>query len=376
MRKPLSLPEPASGISHSGTRKTSFLYWLCQLSGWGLLFLINWNFTRQSGSQDMTSLTLIWLFGSLTGLALSHAWRQYLKNRLQLGQLSKLPLLRLTGGIIVLGGAEVLLVFSAFMILNPAGTVRDWRLLPNYLPVWITVFLIWTALYVAVQSGRRARRFELEKLRLEVNVKDAELRALQAQVNPHFFFNSLNSLRGLIYEDQVAAAQMLDKLAGMMRYSLGTGQQDTVPLAQELEAVHNYLAIEKIRFEERLVYSEEIPADLEDIAVPVMLLQTLIENAIKYGVESSMAPCAIRLSVQTNPAEQASVLITVANQGSIGRPASSRASTKLGLQNTAQRLQILFGDRASVRLTEHQADQQSWVHATLSLPRQIGQDKR
>ncbi|MFZ6673221.1 sensor histidine kinase [Undibacterium sp. Xuan67W] len=315
----------------------------------------------------------IWLFGSLTGLALSHTWRRYLKNHLQLGQRSKLPLLHLASGVAILGSIEVLLVFSGFMVLNPIGTSRDWRQVPNYLPVWITVFLIWTALYVAAQSGRRARHFELEKLRLEVTVKEAELRALQAQINPHFFFNSLNSLRGLIYEDQNAAAQMLDKLAGMMRYSLGAGQRETVALLHELEAVHNYLAIEKIRFEGRLVYREEIPANLYNIAVPVMLLQTLIENAIKYGVETSTVPCPISLTVQTHPTNQDIVLINVANQGSLVNQPSVAVkafkSTKVGLQNTAQRLQLLFGEQASVVLSEKQEDQKNWVYATVTLPR-------
>ena len=368
------MPEPDPGIPHSGKR--AYGYWLCQISGWGLLFLVNWNFSRQSEVKDLTAFTLIWGWSSILGMALSHLWRHYLCHILGIGQSSKIPLFRLTAGITLLGTVQTLLIVAAFFILRPALFSGSWSSALNYLPVWMTVFLIWTTIYVAVHSVRRARRFELEKLQLEVNVKDAELRALQAQINPHFFFNSLNSLRGLIFEDQIAAASMVDKLAGMMRYSLRAGQQDTVRLAQELEAVRIYLAIEKIRFEERLLFTEEIQPSVDDCAVPAMLLQTLIENAIKYGVEPSIQPCQIRLTVQRmTTIKSDSIRIVVANHGKLMLPGKS---TQLGLKNTEQRLKLIFGDAASIALTEQTGQitddsitPENWVHATLTLPYQL-----
>src|SRR5438045_2424481 len=128
---------------------------------------------------------------------------------------------------------------------------------------------------MAALSLRRNQRLEAEALlleaealRLEVLAKDAELRALQAQVNPHFFFNSLNSVRALLYQDRESAATMIDQLATLMRYTLVSSYNDCVPLAEELAAVRAYLAIEKIRFEERLQFEIDISQGMEAITVP------------------------------------------------------------------------------------------------------------
>jgi LytS/YehU family sensor histidine kinase len=205
---------------------------------------------------------------------------------------------------------------------------------------------------------RRANRFESEALRLEIHAKDIELRALQAQVNPHFFFNSLNSVRALIYENHDAAAQMVDQLASLMRYALRSGQRDTVPLHEELEAVQAYLAIEKIRFEERLRASISVEPGLENVMIPPMSLQTLVENAVKYGVELSATGSDIRI-VARRTAD--ATLIEIANMGAILPFANS---THVGLANTRKRLALAVGGNASLDLSESAG----WVRATLQLP--------
>jgi LytS/YehU family sensor histidine kinase len=223
---------------------------------------------------------------------------------------------------------------------------------------WGGVFLAWNISYVTFVAVRRANSFQAEALRLEVLSKDAELRALQAQVNPHFFFNSLNSVRALVFESPEAAAQMIDRLASLMRYALTAGMSETVPLREELEAVEAYLAIEKIRFEERLRVSIAIEPGLQEVQIPPMSLQTLVENAVKYGVETSSVGSEIRIGARR---EAGSIRIEVANLGAI-RPFVD--STRVGLANARKRLALAVGKEASLDLSENSG----WVRATLQLP--------
>ena len=184
------------------------------------------------------------------------------------------------------------------------------------------------------------------------------MRALQAQINPHFFFNSLNSIRALIYQDADAAARAVGQLSGMMRHTLQAGQADTVRLADELAAVDAYLGMEKLRFDERLQLSVEIEAGLDNVAMPPMILQTLVENAVKHGVERSMGTCQITIAARRAGRQ---VLLSVANQGAL---ADASASTRLGLANTSKRLALLFGPESTCSLVQHDG----WVVASIVLP--------
>jgi LytS/YehU family sensor histidine kinase len=181
---------------------------------------------------------------------------------------------------------------------------------------------------------------------------------LQAQVNPHFFFNSLNSIRALMYQDVPTAAQVVDRMAEMMRYNLQMGQMETVALERELGAVRSYLAVEKVRFEERMVVVEQIDRSLDGMAVPALAIQTLVENAVKYGVEKRAQGCEIRISAQR---EGDHVCIAVANQGVLQ---SAGSSTQIGLDNTAKRLDLLFDGQASLTV----AQDGGWVTAKIRLP--------
>src|SRR5690606_9276799 len=126
------------------------------------------------------------------------------------------------------------------------------------------------------------RAAEVERWRLQAAVKDAELAALRAQVNPHFLFNSLNSIRALIVEDPARAQQVVTQLAALLRYTLQAGATSTVPLEAELHAVRTYLALESIRLEERLRYTIDVDDAVRQAPVPPMLVQTLVENGIKH----------------------------------------------------------------------------------------------
>ncbi|MGX9714710.1 sensor histidine kinase [Janthinobacterium lividum] len=345
MNAPLHRPPPLARINW---------YWTFQLVGWGALTLFN---SVYGGSTQLRIVVTIASWGSLGGLLLSHLWHGVLRRRGW--AVNGLRWRRIVPSLIVLAAIQTASVTAAFHVMYPPDTIRGIAWLPGALLFWFGVFLTWTVFYFTALSLRRASRFEAEALRLEVLAKDAQLRALQAQVNPHFFFNSLNSVRALIFEDREAAAHMIDQLANLMRHALQSSQHATVPLAAELEAVRAYLAIEQSRFEERLRVSFDIAPGLELVRVPPMALQTLVENAVKYGVEASADGGDIRIAARRG-AGMDTLQIEVANTG---RLRSASGSTGIGLRNARQRLQLACGERASLELCE----QAGWVHATIHL---------
>ena len=334
-------------------------YWIFQLVGWNgaaLLALLS----LSQAPLSWAILGVCW-WGGASGLLLSMAWRRILLRRGWID--GRFAWQRILPVLPVLGLIQSLSAGAAYAVLQPFGPVTSLAWLAPALVTWSAIFLIWTVLYSMVQSLRRASRFQAEALRLEVLAKDAQLRALQAQVNPHFFFNSLNSVRALIFEDREAAAHMVDQLANLMRHALQAGQHATVPLATELDAVRAYLAIEQTRFEARLRVSFDIAPSLEQLRVPPMALQTLVENAVKYGVETSADGSDIRITAQRSAGDGGAPMlqIDVANTGALR---SAPGSTCVGLRNARQRLQLACGECASLELRE----QAGWVHATMQLP--------
>ena len=333
-------------------------YWTFQLAGWGALTLFN---SVYGGSSQLRIVVTISCWGSLGGLLLSHLWHGVLRRY---GWAANgLHWKRIVPSLILLAIIQTASVTAAFHVMYPPDVLRGLAWLPGALLFWFGVFLTWTVFYFTALSLRRASRFEAEALRLEVLAKDAQLRALQAQVNPHFFFNSLNSVRALIFEDREAAAQMIDQLANLMRHALQSSQHATVPLSAELDAVRAYLAIEQIRFEDRLRVSFDIPPGIDHVRVPPMALQTLVENAVKYGVETSADGGDIRIAARRTSADDGSTMlqIDVANTGALHEPGNS---TCVGLRNARQRLQLACGEHASLELRQ----QAGWVCATIHLP--------
>lgn len=347
-------------LSPLGTARRD--YWLCQLAGWGSLAVVAVLSSSQGSNESVLRFSLAKLACILTGLGLSHLWHQFLRSHGWLDRNRTFPFMKILGCLAVLGALQLGCLLLADLVFRKGVLLEEREGLPIVLMmlffIWFGAFLVWTLCYAMVLSRRRALRFELEKLELEVSVKDAELRALQAQINPHFFFNSLNSIRALIYQDADAAARAVGQLAGMMRHTLQAGQANTVRLADELAAVDAYLGMEKLRFDERLQLTLDIEPGLDEVAMPPMILQTLVENAVKHGVERSMDACRITIGAKRAGAD---VLVSVANEGTL---AEASASTRLGLANASKRLALLFGPAATCTLSQ----QDGKVVATIVLP--------
>ena len=206
----------------------------------------------------------------------------------------------------------------------------------------------WRGLYFFYHLFDRFNRLGLERLRLAASVKEAELRALKSQINPHFIFNSLNSLRALIDEDPARARQAVTQLANLLRYSLQSGQLETVPFEEELGIVNDYLALEQVRHEERLRLRLDVAPETLQLPVPPMLLQTLVENAVKYGI--SRRPEGGEIAIVAR-CDLGVLRIQVTNPGELAAPAAGAStSTGVGLRNAAERLRLLFGEQATLQL--------------------------
>jgi two-component system LytT family sensor kinase len=192
-------------------------------------------------------------------------------------------------------------------------------------------------------SEKKAREAKLESL-----VKETELKMLRSQINPHFLFNSLNSISSLTITDPEKARTMVVKLSDFMRYALSRKDEQPVTLQSELDNLRLYLDIEKVRFGERLSIEEQIEPGCLETKIPVMILQPLYENAIKHGVYESTEKVTITTSVS---ASKGYIEMTISNN--FDPEASSVKGTGTGLFNVSRRLELLYGNKAILK-TEKQ----------------------
>jgi LytS/YehU family sensor histidine kinase len=212
--------------------------------------------------------------------------------------------------------------------------------------VWVSnlssIILLWALIYFSVHFFENYKRVEIESLIWEAAVKDFELKTLKSQLNPHFMFNAMNSIRALIEEDPENAKTALTKLSNILRYSLKIERNETVPLEEEMDTVADYLALEGIRFEERLNYSIDIDPRSQKIEIPPLMIQTLVENGIKHGVSKRTEGGKIEI---TSRLDEDYLILQIKNSGEIDVE-SLRFSKGFGIDNTKQRLNLIYGEKA------------------------------
>jgi two-component system LytT family sensor kinase len=209
---------------------------------------------------------------------------------------------------------------------------------------WYFLFAAWAAFYVAMSYAKQLRASDRRAGALAREAQEAQLRALRYQINPHFLFNTLNSLSSLILSQRTDVAEgMLMNLSTFFRATLSADPTADVPLAEEIKLQRLYLDIEQIRFPERLAVDVDVPEALRDARVPVLLLQPAVENAVKYGVAKSRKPVTIRISAYE---EAGRLHIKVKDDGEAPPPEESDSGTGVGLRNVCDRLTARFGARA------------------------------
>ncbi len=326
-------------------RPATIAYWICQLLGWGGLLAVSAMAAYMKPDQSVGALANGSVY-FVSGILLSAILRHQIGRRRWL----TLPTLRMQGrlsvAVLTLGTVQTALISFSVLIVH-RGT-SETQVFTDVLISWVfttTLWAVWTSLYVLLTGPRRHR--------------EAELRALEAQINPHFLFNCLNSIRGLVVENPAMAQDMLTRLANILRYNLRRDIEHTVPLCSEVEVVTDYLALESARFEDRLRVHISIDPDAAPVQVPPMLLQTLVENALKHGI--APLPAGGDLLVRAIVVGD-SMVLEVENPGQIAE--SGPGSQPVGLANIRERLRILYNGRASFELKNRDGR----VAATVLIP--------
>jgi LytS/YehU family sensor histidine kinase len=224
------------------------------------------------------------------------------------------------------------------------------------------IILIWNLIYFTYHYVVKTRQAQFDKIRLESLVKELELKTIKSHINPHFIFNALNSIRALIDENPNRARNAITELSNILRSSMQAEKVETVPFEKELDIVKDYLALEYIRFEDRLKIEYQIDEDTLDQPVPPMMLQTLVENAIKHGIGKQIKGGMVK--VISDFKENFHELV-VQNTGYLNGHVKSDG---FGLFSTKNRLQLLFGERANFEIKQVSSD---LVEARIMIPVEI-----
>jgi len=217
---------------------------------------------------------------------------------------------------------------------------------------WLFFFIGWSAFYVANQAQAAALGAQRRLADAESAAQAAQVRALRYQVNPHFLFNTLNSLSSLVMTGRSDRAEtMLLALSTFFRTSLSLDPSADVSLAEEIDLQRLYLDIEMARFPDRLTVEIDVPDDLQQARLPALILQPIVENAIKYGVSKSRKVILIRVQARRIDGNRMSLEISnsLKHGGKDALPAATHEGTGLGLVNVCQRLEARWGSRASCR---------------------------
>lgn len=225
---------------------------------------------------------------------------------------------------------------------SPIGSVvgylfRNWFFASFYI-------MCWMMLYIGITSRRKTKQIEIDNLRLQNSLKEAELSSLSNQLNPHFLFNALNNIRFMIHEDANNAEKMLMSLSSVLRYSLDSSKNERVLFKDELEISNRYIDLIRIQFEERLDFIINIPDQLLDCKLPPMVLQMLLENAVKHGIDNIREGGTI--NVDAKLVEQ-TMTIDVCNDLPEDYE-SKRKEPGIGLFNIGQRLDLLYAGHGSI----------------------------
>jgi two-component system, LytTR family, sensor kinase len=328
---------------------------LAQIGGWGLLVVGNIiNATIQEQLGAFTVFASIAIF--MLGISLTHFYR-WLIHRLLWKRL-RIPALipRILISSIVLSGlftffnnvfediaagrwpfAQVLHSFVS------GKAIELYFILDIFNFAWL--FFIWNILYFAVHTFENWKREEINNLKLQASQREMELKSFRAQMNPHFVFNSLNGIRALIDEDPIKAKHAITLLSGILRGNMAANRPGSGTLRSELELVEKYLALEKIRFEDRLQVDMQIDPSLLDVDFPVFVLQTLVENGIKHGISQRVQGGAIAIHIFE---KDHMICLKVSNDG-IYAPSEN---VGIGIENSIQRLQLVYGPKAHFQIAQ------------------------
>ncbi|HEV2962178.1 MAG TPA: histidine kinase [Candidatus Angelobacter sp.] len=276
------------------------------------------------------------------------AWYPCRGTPLQTAGFSRLVLTHLTAAMVV-SALWTLMAKGLALALSTLATFHglDQQIAPGYPLLFgsgVLLYLLSVALHYVLISTEASREAEQREMEARVMARDSELRALKAQINPHFLFNSLHSISALTAIDAAKAREMCVVLADFLRATLGMGEKTLIPLRDELFLVHSFLSVEKIRFGSRLNLEEKIEPETLECLVPPLLLQPLVENAIAHGISNLTAGGWIKIAISCRDGPP-DLVILIENNFDPDMP--PRRGTGTGLRNVRQRLDARYGNQSA-----------------------------
>tara|TARA_R110002073_G_scaffold128999_3_gene275098 strand:- start:55066 stop:56154 length:1089 start_codon:yes stop_codon:yes gene_type:complete len=355
--------------NNSNTRIS--LYWKCQIIGWGIAATY-WAYTVYTRDNYGVFYTFLnYVLDIFIGVSLTHMYRSYALKK----KLSSLPIKKLIFRVIPI--VPLLAVFYVlicnhkwylFYINIVDETTEFYEVYTFWDPIFITglrLMSLWIVAYHLYHYYQKEVLTAKENAQLSLIAKQAQLDNLSAQLNPHFLFNSLNSIKSLVIENPNIARRAIDLLSDLLRSSLYEKDKDLIPIKNELSLVYDYIELEKMRFEERLLLKTNIDEALLNYKIPNLSIQLLIENAIKHGVDLKVGGGVVFLKINKKDGD---IYITVENPGVINQ----HKSVGLGLKNLKKRLEIQYKGKASFSLT---AEENDCVVAEIIIPMNIDHEK-
>jgi two-component system LytT family sensor kinase len=338
-------------------------YWLCQLIGWIAYAGINVFFYLTLTTKKIDHFYLLILIDILLGILVTHLMRMVIKEYKYLEK--PIPRQIISFGILTI-------IFAIVYACSDVGTeklldIKDtmssdislWNEIARNAISNFFIFFIWNLIYYTYHYIEYNRRQVLNTLKLQAVVKELELKTIKSHINPHFIFNALNSIRALVDENPPRARTAITELSNILRSSMKTEKLETVALENELDIVKDYLALEQMRFEERLKVEMNINEDTLEMPVPPMMLQTLVENAIKHGISKKESGGTIRIisDIKNNRHE-----LIVQNSGQLNGHINDEG---FGVKSTQDRLNLLYQGKATFTLINLNDDM---VQSKITMP--------
>ncbi len=348
------------------------LFWILNASGWLVYAVLTAVFNYTGRWTDIPQLLLFWtpfMAGFLVCIPLRFLYKRIRFHERQIKY--SVPIAVFAS--FVSANVWMGLVVIISLCLNRMETAQMTFIQVYFMNVisgGITL-LGWTFLYFGIKIWMEWRRQEERMKKANSLAQDAQLQMLRYQLNPHFLFNSMNSIRALIDEDETKAREMITELSEFLRYSLDSKDYSNVPLRNEIEAIQHYFAIQKKRYEDKLEVIFDIEPKAGDYPVLSFLIHPLVENAVKYGMRTSPMPLTIHIKAKTREGD---LTIEVCNTGKWVEPAQHEkqmyTSTGTGLDNVRHRLENAFPHRHRFEVFEKEGK----VHVQLEIRSNTGEE--
>lgn len=321
-------------------------FWPIQLSFWFFVALINFVLQYVIGLPVFVQFMNI-IAMALGGLLITTSFRYYLKKRNYNFNWTTGQFIRfLLSSAALQAICWLLFVMLIWLPFRVTYKVSYLALAGNLIP-FFTLALIWNLIYLGYHLLAKYHEAGIARWKLESDLQKAQLAALKEQINPHFMFNALNNIRALVLENPIMARDMITNFSTLFRYALQHSEDKEVKLADELSILNQYLQLLKIQYEDKLQYTIDAEELLMNEQIPPMVLQMLVENAIKHGIGATNQAGEIRIHIHKPSRE---LLLEVSNTGQFEPSQGTTDNLGIGLQNIKERLQLLHGDQAKLRI--------------------------